>query len=106
MLNNHYSFALHLSRNLIVGFIFIAGALGVGMSGYHHFEGMAWIDAFENASMILSGMGPVQQLKHPGAQLFAGFYALFCGLGFVGMMVLVFSPLMHHLIRKIHLDEK
>ena len=106
MQNHHWLLLLHLSRNLLVGLIFIVCALLFGMCGYHYFEGMLWIDAFENASMILSGMGPVQQLEHHSAKLFAGFYALFCGLGFIAMMALVFTPLMHHLFRKIHLEGK
>jgi len=44
------------------------------MAGYHWLEGMAWIDAFANAAMILSGMGPLQTW---GGKLFAGLYA-FC----------------------------
>lgn len=102
----HYSFALHLSRNLCVGVILIISVLTTGMCGYHYFEGMPWIDAFENAAMILSGMGPVTKLEYQSAKIFAGFYALFCGLAFIAMMALVFAPMMHHFFRKIHLDDK
>jgi len=106
MQKHHYLLVLHLSRNLLVGFVLIICVLTMGMCGYHYFEGMSWIDAFENASMILSGMGPVQKLEHHSAKIFAGFYALFCGLAFIAMMALVFSPLMQHLFRRIHLEQK
>src|SRR5689334_4353396 len=42
-------------------------ALGIGILGYHIFEGLPWIDALLNASMILGGMGPVNPLRPPAA---------------------------------------
>ncbi len=78
----HYSFAAHLARNFTVGIIFIALALYMGMCGYHYLEGMSWVSAYENAAMILSGMGPVTQLVYTNAKIFAGCYALFSGLVF------------------------
>lgn len=94
----------HLTRNIFWGLLFIACALGLGMSGYHGFEGMSWTDAFLNASMILSGMGPVSTLETEGGKLFAGFYALFSGLAFVAVMALVFAPVIHRFFHKIHLE--
>src|SRR6185295_11770860 len=73
----------HLIRNLTIGFIFILISLYIGMIGYHLFEHMSWIDAFFNASMILSGMGPLSPLTTWGGKLFAGCYALFSGLAFI-----------------------
>ena len=35
-------------------------SLLVGMAGYAGFEGMSGVDAFANAAMILSGMGPMR----------------------------------------------
>ena len=55
-------------------------SLGIGMIGYHGFEKMPWVDAFVNAAMILSGMGPVATLQTDGGKIFAGCYALFSGI--------------------------
>lgn len=95
---------LHLGRNMCWGALFIAGALGCGMWGYHGFEGMSWTDAFLNASMILSGMGPVTVLYTEGGKIFAGAYALFSGLAFIAVMAVVFSPVIHRFFHKIHLE--
>lgn len=94
----------HLARNSLMGLGLVAVALWIGMLGYHVFEQMAWIDAFLNASMILSGMGPAVTLTNTAAKLFAGFYALFSGLAFIAIMVIVFSPVIHAFFRKIHLE--
>jgi hypothetical protein len=93
-------------RNILVGLIFIIIALFVGMWGYHTFEKMPWIDAFANAAMILSGMGPLGPLTTFGGKLFAGFYALFSGLAFIAIVALIFAPVVHVFFHRIHLEGK
>ena len=50
------------------------------MAGYHYLEGMAWVDAFVNAAMLLGGMGQVDTLHTEAGKIFAGVYALYCGM--------------------------
>lgn len=97
-------FLRHMTRNLIFGFLFIALALFLGMCGYHYLEKMNWSDSFLNASMILSGMGPVTTLATNSGKIFAGSYALFSGLVFIAVIALIFSPIVHHIFRKVHLE--
>ena len=75
-----------------------------GMAGYRYLEGMSWIDAFANASMILSGMGPLSALQTWGGKLFAGCYALYSGLTVIVVMGLILSPVMHRLFHRFHLQ--
>jgi hypothetical protein len=98
------SILAHLSRNICYGLCFITAALTIGTLGYHGFEKMEWLDAFLNASMILSGMGPVSPLVTTGGKLFASFFALFSGLLFVAILALIFAPIIHQFFRKIHLE--
>ena len=85
-------FLRRLARSAAIGLGLIFTALGVGMLGYRYFEGMNWVDAYLNASMILSGMGPAETLKTEGGKLFAGTYALFSGILFLVTMAIVFAP--------------
>jgi hypothetical protein len=94
----------HMLRNSIIGLLLIAAALCIGILGYHFSEKMSWIDSFLNASMILSGMGPAATLKTTAGKLFAGFYALFSGLAFIAIVVIMLSPMIHKFFRKIHLE--
>lgn len=87
------------------GVVVILFALGVGMAGYHHFEKLPWLDAFENASMILSGMGPVATMTTDGGKLFAGCYALFSGLALITVAGLFFAPVVHRFLHKFHLED-
>lgn len=99
-------FYKRLVHNLFFGIIIISLALFLGMLGYHHFEAMSWTDAFLNASMILSGMGPVDTLKTHAGKIFAGTYALFSGTLLLVTIAIVFVPLIHSFFRKFHLQEK
>ena len=94
----------HMIRNSCIGFMLIVAALCIGMFGYHFTERMSWIDSFLNASMILSGMGPAATLTTTAGKLFAGFYALFSGLAFIAIVVIMLSPVIHMFFRKIHME--
>lgn len=92
-------------RNAFFGAIFIAVSLSIGMAGYHHFEKMPWLDAFVNASMLLSGMGPVGTLQTDAGKMFAGCYALFSGLALVAIVGIIFAPIIHRFLHKFHLED-
>ena len=74
------------------------------MLGYHWLEHMRWIDAFANAAMILSGMGPIDPLKTDGGKLFAGLYAIYSGLAVIIIAGVVFAPVVHRFLHRFHLD--
>ncbi len=97
-------FLARLARSAWLGLVIIAGALGLGMLGYRLLEHMPWIDAFANASMILSGMGPLGELKANGGKIFAGCYALFSGVAFLTSIGVVFAPVVHRALHKFHLE--
>ena len=80
-------------------------ALGIGMVGYRMTEGMPWIDAFLNASMILSGMGPVGELHTSAGKIFAGSYALFSGVAFLVIVATLLGPVVHRMLHRLHVDE-
>jgi hypothetical protein len=84
--------------------LLVAVALGIGMAGYHFFEQMGWVDAFENAAMILSGMGPVSMLQTEAGKIFAGCYALFSGLLLITVTGIVLAPVVHRALHKFHLE--
>ena len=80
-------------------------ALGIGILGYHILENLSLTDSFLNASMILGGMGPVNELKTEAGKLFAGMYALFSGLIFLVAVSLIIAPLFHRLLHRFHFKE-
>jgi hypothetical protein len=99
------AFYWRLARSASIGLLVIASTLGIGMVGYRAFEGMSWVDAFVNAAMILSGMGPMSSLQTEGGKIFAGCYALFSGLAFFAILGIIFAPAIHRFLHRFHVDE-
>jgi hypothetical protein len=87
-----------------IGLGLVGTSLGIGIVGYHLSEGLGWLDALVNASMILSGMGPVNELHHDSGKWFASFYALFSGVAFITSVGVMFAPAVHRFLHKFHLE--
>ena len=79
-------------------------ALAIGIAGYALFEGMSFVDAFVNAAMILSGMGPMGELKTTGGKIFAGLYAIFSGLIIIIATGFVLAPIFHRVLHRFHVE--
>jgi hypothetical protein len=95
----------------VLRYSLIAGALlGVslllGMLGYHYVGELPWIDAFLNAAMILTGMGPVDHMSTDAGKLFAGLYALYSGIAFLSTATLLFAPVAHRLLHRLHVEDR
>jgi len=105
-LASHARFAGRLLINILVALILVAVALAVGMYGYMGTEGMQPIDAFLNSAMLLGGMGPVAPELHTEAgKLFAGIYAIGCGLVLVLVSGIVLAPVFHRVLHALHVDD-
>jgi hypothetical protein len=91
-------------RSLGIGAVFIVVALFAGMLGYHKFVGLSWIDSYENAAMILSGMGPLATPNSFAGKLFAGSYALFSGIAVLAIAGVIAAPLVHRFLHRLHAD--
>ena len=98
-------FLRRVAFNVMLGMLLIGMSLVAGMVGYAYFEGMGATDAFLNASMILSGMGPAAVLHSTGGKWFAGIYALYSGITVIAAAGLVMAPLLHRLLHHFHADE-
>jgi hypothetical protein len=102
----HHHFALRMLYACALWIGITAVGLSIGMAGYAYFEGMNVIDAYVNAAMILSGMGPMGGLKSVGGKIFAGSYAIFSGLLIVIATGFVLAPMFHRVLHKFHVEEK
>ncbi|MGH7591725.1 MAG: hypothetical protein ACREL2_09830 [Gemmatimonadales bacterium] len=99
-------FAKRMLAHFAFSAALVAVSLFAGMWGYHHFEGLSWLDGFVNASMLLGGMGPVNELHTDAGKLFAGCYALYAGLVFLIVAGVLLAPVIHRIAHRIHLVEQ
>lgn len=101
-----HRFLIRLAHSGIIAFALIVVSLLIGMVGYHVLEGVSWIDAFLNASMLLGGMGPVTVPVTFGGKLFAGLYALYCGLAVILVAGVILAPVAHRILHTFHMESR
>src|ERR1051326_8031255 len=94
-----------VARSALLAASIVAGSLAIGVIGYHVFAGLGWVDALLNASMILTGMGPVDPMRTTLAKLFASAYALFSGVAFLSTVGVLFAPIVHRFLHRFHLEQ-
>lgn len=99
-------FAKRIVRALIWGGVSVVISLAIGMIGFHYIDDVPYIDAFQEAAMIFSGMGPTLTMKSAAGKLFAGFYALFSAFALLVPITIVLGPILHRFLHKFHLDEE
>jgi hypothetical protein len=98
-------FIRRLVSSMAIGLGLVAVSLAGGMIGYHRlFSRLSWTDAFVNASMILSGMGPLTPPETDSAKIFSGLYALFSGLAVLAIAGIMFAPAVHRLLHYLHAE--
>jgi hypothetical protein len=77
----------------------------VGVIGYSYLGNLSLIDSFHMSSMILTGMGPVVEMKSNAAKLFSSFYALYSGITFLSITAVFLTPLIHRVLHILNLEE-
>ena len=99
-------FIKRVALSLALSICLILIVLFFGIAGYHWIAGFDWVDSLLEASMILGGMGPVNQLTTTASKIFASGYALFSGLIFIAVVGVGLSPIFHRMLHKFHIDDQ
>jgi len=98
------AFLRRMVRHGALALLLVVGSLLLGLVGFHFLGAQAWIDALLNAAMLLGGMGPVGDMGPTAGKLFATVYALYSGLAFLIVSSVLFAPLFHRVVHKLHMD--
>ena len=95
-------------RNALIGSLIILLFLLLGVAGYHYTSEnfkIGWLQSLLNASMILSGMGPVDEITTTSGKWFASIYALISGVVFITTIGIIIAPIVHRIFHRFHLEE-
>jgi hypothetical protein len=93
-----------IMKSTAAGIFILFICLMIGVFGYHYTANIEWLDSLHNASMILSGMGPVVDIKTVGGKWFSSFYALFSGVVFITNIGVILAPAIHRFFHRLHLE--
>ena len=100
------AFLRRLAKYALISLSLVIVSLVIGMVGYHTFAGFSWVDSFLNASMLMGGMGPVNTLTSNAGKIFAGIYALYCGLIELAAIAIFAAPIFHRFLHHFHLENE
>lgn len=100
------TFYKRIGWNILLACGILAVCLIIGIAGYHFLAKAGWLDSFHNASMILSGMGPVIEITTDAGKWFSSFYALFSGVVFITNIGLILAPAIHRILHSLHVESK
>jgi len=99
------NFIMRLTRYGLFALGLVTISVGIGVVGYHHFGQISWLDSFHMACMILTGMGPVAEMKSATAKIFSSIYALYSGVAFLSITAVFFAPIIHRILHILHVEE-
>lgn len=98
-------FYQRIFKNILTAFFILGVCLLIGIIGYHYWGEAGWLDSLHNASMILSGMGPVIEINTVSGKIFSSCYALFSGVVFITNIGIILAPALHRMYHRLHLEE-
>jgi hypothetical protein len=97
-------FAFRQLRFFLYATIIISLSLLLGTAGYCYYGQISMVDGFYNASMILTGMGPVTPMKSDSAKMFSSLYALYSGVAFLTTAAVLLAPAIHRFLHVLNID--
>ena len=98
-------FLKRMTRYTLFSGILIFFSVMVGTIGYHFFAQLKWLDSFHMSCMILTGMGPVVEMKSAGAKIFSSLFALYSGVAFLSITAVFFAPVIHRLLHILQVED-
>ncbi len=97
-------FLVRVLKYTLFATFLIVFSVGIGVIGYKHFANLNLIDSFHMSCLILTGMGPVVEMKTDQAKIFSSFYALYSGVAFLSITAVFFSPIIHRLLHILQIE--
>lgn len=97
-------FARRILVHSLLIFLMMALSVSVGAVGFIVFENRSLEDAILHSAFMLSGFGLVEVPVSFGGKLFAGIYGLYASIFFLAAFSIIFAPIVHRILHKLHLD--
>jgi hypothetical protein len=98
-------FMRRMRRYFLFASILVLFSVLFGTFGYHYAAGISWLDSFHMSCMILTGMGPVVEMKTSAAKVFSSIYALYSGIAFLSITAVFFAPIIHRILHILHVED-
>ncbi len=99
-----HRFATRMLLHAALVLALMAVSIGVGVTGLVFFEGKGLEEAILHAAYMLSGFGLIEVPTSFSGKLFIGLYGLYASVFFLASFSIIFAPIVHRILHKLHLD--
>lgn len=99
------NFIIRVGQYGLFAMVLISISVGIGLIGYRYYADLRWIDSFHMACMILTGMGPVVEMKTDSSKFFSSIYALYSGVAFLSIVGVFLTPIVHRILHVLHIEK-
>lgn len=103
---NRKLFIKRMAQHIFYVLLILLLSLVIGTTGFYVFEGHGLEDAILHATFILSGFGLVSMPTTTAGRMFAGFYGLYANIFFLAGFTILFAPVIHRILHKLHIDDE
>lgn len=97
-------FLRRVLRYTLFALSLIAFSVMIGTIGYHFIGKLMWLDSFQMSCMILTGMGPVAEMKSDAAKIFSSLFAIYSGVAFLSIIAVFFAPIVHRFLHILQVE--
>ena len=96
-----------MGRQVLLVAAVVAATLALGTAGYMLISDLDFVDSFLEASMLLSGAGPLYTERSSANELkiFSSLFALFSTLVVVSSVGILAAPVVHRVLHRLHLEK-
>ncbi|HTZ10946.1 MAG TPA: hypothetical protein VMD04_01005 [Candidatus Margulisiibacteriota bacterium] len=98
------AFYLRMLRSVTISSALLIATVTIGSAAFHYLEGFTWTDSVLNCVLIMTGVGTVGVINSAAGKIFTAVYSLFSTLVFFTMLAIIFTPILHRLMHRFHLD--
>lgn len=98
------AFYRRVLRALVFSLLLLSGTVLVGAFAFHYLEKFGWLDSILNCVLIMTGVGTVGAANSAGGKIFTSVYSVISTLIFFTVLAMIFAPMLHRLLHKLHLD--
>lgn len=101
-------FTRRMLGQLVLVMKLVAGALVIGIIGYMLVARLGFVDALLEASMLLSGAGPLytERSSSNALKIFSSLYSLFGTLVVVSSVGILAAPIIHRVLHRMHMERE
>lgn len=100
------NFFKRIAKHVMCIIFIMISSVFLGAAGFIIFEDLLFEDAIMHSTFILSGFGLIAMPTSTAGKMFAGFFGLYANIFFLASFSILFAPITHRILHRLHVDDE